>query len=308
MNTLVVGLDVGATHVRALASRGGERLAEARLAWPAALGAEAELALVIELARDVARRAGAPARAVGLACAALCDSDGRVVSWPNRPSWVGLPLRARLAERLRAPVQVEDDANAAALGEWRLGAGRAYRSGLVVAVGTGVGAGLVLDGRLWRGSNGWAGELGHVIAVPGGPACGCGRRGCVQALASGRALERTARAHDLTRGADVGAAAAGGAAWALEALRECGLQLGLAAANAVTLLDLDAVIVGGALGLSGAPFWPALAQSFDEHVLPVGTRRVALERAQLGDDAALLGAVGLALDALASGRGAEAAA
>jgi glucokinase len=226
----------------------------------------------------------------------LCDADGVVVAWPNRPAWRGQPVRARLEARLAVPVRVEDDANAAALGEFRLGAGRGRRHGLVMTVGTGVGAGLVLDGRLHSGRNGWAGEIGHTVVQPGGPECACGRRGCLQALASGRALERAGAEHGLASGAEVGAAAARGEAWACEALEACGRWLGLAAANAATLLDLEVVVVGGALGQLGAPLWPALESSFGSALGYNALRRVALERAQLGESAGLLGALGLALD------------
>lgn len=295
---LVLGLDVGATRVRAAAARGFEVLVTHSAEWPSGLSPEAEADFVADTALRALREAGPGARAcaAGAALAALTDEDGRVVAWPNRPSWAGLAIRPLLEARLGLPVRVEDDANAAALGEWRLGNGRGYASGLVMTVGSGVGAGLVLDGRLWRGRHGWAGELGHVIVQPGGPHCACGRRGCVQALACGRVLDRQAREHGLASGEDAAAAAERGEAWAREALAECGRWLGLAAANAVTLLDLEAVVVGGALGRLGAPFWPALEASLRAHVPQADARGVALLRAALGDGAGLVGAIGLALE------------
>ena len=295
---LVLGLDVGATRVRAAAARGFEILVTRSATWPAGLTPEAEADFVADTALRALHEAapGAYACAAGVALAALTDDDGRVVAWPNRPNWAGLPLRARLEARLGLTVRVEDDANAAALGEWRLGNGRGYTSGLVMTVGTGVGAGLVLDGQLWRGRHGWAGELGHVIVQPGGPECACGRRGCVQALASGRGLDRLAREHGLGGGEDLAAAAERGETWAHEALVECGRWLGLGAANAVTLLDLEVVIVGGALGRLGAPFWPALEASLHANLPQPEARGVALLRALLGAGAGLVGALGLALE------------
>lgn len=250
--------------------------------------AEAALALVRE------ENLKLPVRAAGVSAAALLDQTGTVVQWPNRPAWRGLGLRKLLQEHLGMQIVIEDDANAAALAEAVLGAGQRYQDLLVMTVGTGVGAGLILNKSLFSGRNGWAGELGHLIMQRDGPACPCGKRGCLQMLASGRTLERIAAARGLNGAEAVTEAAGRGETWAVEALAESGRWLGLAAANVVDLLDLQAVIVGGGLSVLGPPWWSSLEETCQSSLINAAHKQVALHRAALGDTAGLLGAVLLA--------------
>jgi glucokinase len=293
---VVLGLDVGGTRVRAGLAQGEAVLRSADVSWPEGLAARQEAELVAELGLSLVRQSGMASslRAAGVALAALSDREGCVVEWPNRPGWKGLAFRSLMEERLQVPTVVEDDANAAALAEWTLGRGQGFRHGLVVMVGTGVGAGFILDGRLHHGHHGWAGELGHMVVLPDGPACGCGRRGCLQTLASGRALERRARAHGLASGADIECAAAKGEAWALEAMGEAASWLGLAVANAVNLLDLEAVIVGGGVSALGEGWWGPFERTLRGQLMNAATRSLAVMRAALPETAGLLGALGLA--------------
>jgi glucokinase len=292
----VIGLDVGGTRVRAALAHGEVVLLTADVPWPDGLAPQEELELVAEVALSLVDQSGMASslRAAGVALAALTDREGRVVEWPNRPGWKGLPFRALMEERLQVPTVVEDDANAAALAEWTLGRGQGFRHGLVLMVGTGVGAGLILDGRLYHGQNGWAGEIGHMVVQPEGPACPCGRQGCVQVLASGRALDRRARAEGLASGADVELAAAKGEPWALEALAECAGWLALAAANAVNLLDLEAVIVGGGVSALGEAWWGPFERRLRGQLMNAGSRSLAVLRAALPETAGVFGAIGLA--------------
>ncbi|HYP25627.1 MAG TPA: ROK family protein [Blastocatellia bacterium] len=294
-----LGLDIGGTRVRAALGSGlnvGPTLSDE---WPDGLSPESAVGFIADLASGLISESGAAGtvRACGVSLAALTNKQGEVVSWPNHPDWRGLPFESMLGSRLGLPLVIEDDANAAALAEAKLGAGRDYRNLLVMMAGTGVGAGLILRGRLFRGSNGWAGELGHQIVLPGGPECACGHRGCLQLVASGRALERAAAEHGLPGAAALSEAAARGEVFALEALADCGRWLGLAAANVVNLLDLEAVIVGGGLSKLGAPLWPALEGALRTNLLVQSHRSVALHQAALPDDAGVRGAILLAQDA-----------
>jgi glucokinase len=291
----VLALDIGGTQVRAALVSGATVLLSAARGWPDQTSPEAEVGFVADLAGGLLRQSAAgPVSRAGVALAALTDRQGQVVLWPNRPAWRGLPFRALLQQMLGLPVAVADDANAAALAEWRFGAGRSYRHGLVAMVGTGVGAGLILDGALFQGGHGWAGELGHMVMLADGPLCGCGRRGCLQALASGRALEQHARALGLPDVASLDAAAAQGDAAASEAIQRSGRWLGLAFANLVNLLDLEAIIVGGGLSALGPLWWAALRDTLDAGVLNPDQRSVALRKAVLPDTAGLIGAAALA--------------
>jgi glucokinase len=292
----VLGLDVGGTRIRAALAHGEAVLLTADVPWPQGLAPRQELGLVADIALSLVSQSGMASslRAAGVALAALTDREGCVIEWPNRPGWKGLAFRALMEERLQVPTVVEDDANAAALAEWTLGRGRGFRHGLVLMVGTGVGAGLILDGRLYHGHHGWAGEIGHMVVQPEGPACGCGRRGCVQSLASGRALERWARTQGLASGADVELAAAKGEAWALEALADAASWLGLGVANAVNLLDREAVIVGGGVSALGEAWWGPFERALRGHLMNAETRSLAVLRAALPETAGLFGALGLA--------------
>jgi glucokinase len=294
----LLALDIGGTQVRAALVRGGKILAHRTTTWPSGLSSTEEVSLVADFSVSLLNQKddaqAGPVAAVGVALAALTNAAGDVVSWPNRPAWSGLPFQALLQARLGLPVVVEDDANAAALAEWAFGAGHSYQHLLVMMVGTGVGAGLILNGTLFRGRHGWAGELGHLIVDAEGPACPCGNRGCLQMLASGRALERLAAERGLPGAVAVTSAAEQGEAWALEALTTSGRWLGLAAANVVNLLDLEAVIIGGGLSGLGPPWWSTLDETLYAHLLNVNHRTVALHRAVLPDTAGLLGAAYLA--------------
>ncbi|HEY9403588.1 MAG TPA: ROK family protein [Pyrinomonadaceae bacterium] len=290
----LLGLDIGGTNFRAALAVGSEIVNSRAAAWPPDLSPEREVELIADTASEIVREAGldSPLAGVGVSLAALVDERGVVVQWPNRPAWRGLAFKALLEKRLAAPVWIEDDANAAALAEATLGAGRDYRDVLVLMIGTGVGAGLILNEQLFRGRNGWAGELGHVVMLPGGPSCSCGKQGCLQMLCSGRALERVAKMRGLRGAEEVTAAAGRGESWALDTLAESGRWLGLAAANVSELLDLEAVIVGGGLsGLLGAAWWTALEETLVGNLLNARHRRIALLRTELSDTAGLLGAL-----------------
>lgn len=290
----VVSLDIGGSLARAALVVGAEARAYAQAAWPPGLTPAEEAGFAATLARRVVPAEGAtPPRAVGVALAALTDRAGRVAAWPNRPQWQGLPFGAMLEAELGLPVVIEDDANAAAVGEWIYGAGRGYRHVAVMMVGTGIGAGIILDGRLVRGTHGWAGEAGHITLAPDGPRCVCGRAGCLQALASGRALDQLAARHGLADAAALAAAAANGDPWAVAAVRAHGAWLGVAAATLVNLLDLEAVVIGGGLSRLGALWWQAVADALRDHTLYADQRNVALHRATLAQSG-ILGAACLA--------------
>jgi glucokinase len=294
---LLCALDIGGSYVRVMLTAGEEIVRHQQSSWPDNLAPRDEVKFVADLALALLAPAPPPA-AVGVSLAALLDEQGVVVQWPNRPGWRGLAVKQILEARLDAPVTIEDDANAAALGEHRFGAGRGYRDLLVIMAGTGIGAGLILDGVLVRGRHGWAGELGHLILLPDGPACSCGRNGCLQALASGRALDRAAAERGLAGAPAVNQAAARGERWASEVVAACASWLGLAAANVATLLDLELVVVGGGLRALGSAWWTTMESSLHANGLNSDHHRVELRPTQLDDRAGLLGAGILAAESI----------
>lgn len=294
--TAVIGIDIGGTWIRVALANESQIIATETTHWPVNLSPAEEVDFIAEFAQSLVSKNQKTddVVAVGVSLAALVDNDGIVVAWPNRSKWRALPFKNLLEARLGLPLIVEDDANAAAIGEWRFGAGRGYQHLMVMMVGTGVGCGLILNHTLFRGKTGWAGELGHLVILPDGIDCSCGHRGCLQTIASGRALERVALAHNLSGQIGFVNAAQEGQAWALDQLAICGQWLGLAAANVVNLLDLEAVVVGGGFSSASSVWWDALTETFYRNILNQDHRRAHLHKTALSGTAGLMGATTLA--------------
>jgi glucokinase len=295
-----VAVDLGGTWLRAgLVSPAGELLASRRIATPADGRPGPVLDAIAELTRQlIAGRAPADAL-VGLGVAApgpLDPATGVVYSPPNLADWGAFPLVDELQARLRLPVWAHNDANLAALGEAHRGAGRGTKVLVYLTVSTGVGGGIVLDGRIFEGAAGLAGELGHVIVAADSPwHCNAGHRGCLEALASGTAIaHRAAVAARPSNGEWTARAVAeralAGEAWAAALFAAAGRALGLAIGSFVNVLDPGRVVLGGGL-MAAADLWlPDLHAALAEVVMVPERRAVTVARAALGDDAGLVGA------------------
>lgn len=306
--TGTVGVDIGGTKVLAVAA-GGERFV--RRSTPR--GGEA----CVDAVCDVVAELGG-AKAVGVGVAGLVDRDGVLRVGPNLPGVVGFPFRAALAERLDVPVVVDNDATTATWAEHQVGAARGADDVVLVTLGTGIGGGQVCGGVLQRGTNGFAGEPGHMVVDPSGPACPCGRRGCWERFASGSGLGRLGRDAaaagtaarvvalaggdpEAVRGEHVTMAAAEGDAGARAILADFGWWVALGIANLVNVLDPEVVVVGGGLAEAGELLLEPVRRHFDDLVLASPHRPpVRIVAAALGERA---GAVGAALLAGAQGPG-----
>jgi glucokinase len=235
-------------------------------------------------------------------------ADGVVVKAPNVPCLDGFRLTAALESELQYPVTIENDANAAALGELWRGAGRGYRTLICVTLGTGVGGGIILDGKLWRGVDGSAAEIGHIGVDPfAGVPCMCGSRGCLEVYASATAIVRMTRearprypnsllhnTEELTSEKVYDAGMAGDEL-AIEVFRRMGVYLGIGLASLINILNPEVVVIGGGLSNGWALFEKHMHQQVLERAFPIPARRVKIVRAECGDDAGLLGAASLAL-------------
>jgi glucokinase len=256
--------------------------------------------------------AGVAAIGVGVA-GSVHQPDGRVV-FASNVTYHPPEVKAAVSSRFRLPVVVDNDANAACWAERTFGAGRGCDEMVMVAVGTGIGGGIVTGGRLFRGSHGYAGEIGHMTIVDGGPLCGCGQHGCVEALASGSAIARMAReaiarAEDSIllelagdkpsriTGALVTEAARADDEVAIDVLARAGRALGVCFANLTNLLDPELIVIGGGAAEAG---WFLTEPARLELVRRVADRREPPELvvARLGGDAGMVGAASLALEAL----------
>lgn len=305
-----IGVDLGGTNVRlALVGDAGIVGPRTRHATEVARGRDHVLGRLGEAILGLARGlpAGRKVAGVGIGVPGVIDhAAGAVVASANFPGWRDVPVAAELARLTGLPVVVENDANAAAVGERRYGAGRPFDSFVLLTLGTGIGSGIILDGRLWRGAHGMAGEAGHVTidssetAVP----CGCGNRGCAERYASATAVARMAHEAGLPAGLDAAAVARLAASGegpesetAREIYRRAGRALGVLCASLINILNPHAILVGG--GMSEA--WDLLEPPLRAEVLarahrPMGEMTV-LARAALGDDAGILGAADLVLRA-----------
>ena len=309
---LTIGVDVGGTKVAAgVVDEAGSILARTRRATPSASPADVE-DVIADCVQDL--RAGRDIEAVGIGAAGFIDADrSRVLLAPNL-SWRDEPLRDAVAARVGLPVVVENDANAAAWGEHRFGAGRGEPDLVVVTVGTGIGGGIVMDRRLHRGRFGIAAEFGHLQVVPGGRRCGCGQSGCWEQYCSGRALLREAREIADVRRAygarllelgegrpeglkavDVTQAAQEGDPAARECFEVVGGWLGQGLADLSAVLDPGAFVIGGGVADAGELLLEPARRAFAERLTGTGWRPHAQIRpAQLGNDAGLVGAADLA--------------
>jgi glucokinase len=255
--------------------------------------------------------------AVGIGAAGFVDVTRTVVMFSPHLDWRREPLRARVAERVRLPVVVDNDANAAALAECRFGAGRGHRFVLCVTLGTGIGGALVLDNRVYRGANGMAGEFGHMQVVPEGHWCECGNRGCWEQYASGNALVRDARelvrssspmAHHLRElvdgdvealeGPQITQAAQEGDPLSIELLADVGRWLGVGLAGMAAAFDPGRIIVGGGVSEAGDLLLGPTRQAFSRSLTGRGHRtEPVIAQAELGPSAGFIGAADMARSA-----------
>ncbi|MCC6606860.1 MAG: ROK family protein [Anaerolineae bacterium] len=235
---------------------------------------------------------------IGISFGGPVDYQSGVVRLSHHvPGWENVPIQQLFADAFHAPTWVDNDANVAALGEWRFGAGRGVADLLYVTVSTGVGGGWILDGRPYRGATGMAGEIGHTVVDPNGPLCLCGKQGCVERLASGPymahdvALARGLPPEEVT-GQLVAEWAAAGEATAVAILERGARGLGVGLGNAANLLNPSRIVLGGGVTKSGERWWQWVREAAQLTALP--EVKFDVVPAQLSDDAPLWGAVALA--------------
>jgi glucokinase len=313
-NKYLGAVDLGASKILSVIAQGdGRRLSEDRQPTSAEEGPEVVLERIVGSLEGALVKAGlqqGDLAAVGICSPGPCDIDAGVLSSaPNLPGWRDVPICRYLEERLGVPARLENDANAAALGEHVYGAGRGCRHLIYITVSTGIGGGLIIDGRLYRGATGVAGELGHMTIEPDGPLCGCGNRGCLEALASGTAiaargeelvaqggsalLARLAQeqgdltAETVSRAADQGDIACQGI------IRRAGCYLGVGLASYVNIFNPEVIIIGGGLAKAGELLLGPARAEMAARAMQEALKAVQLKPAELGDYAGVMGMVAL---------------
>jgi glucokinase len=318
--TLAIGVDVGGTKVAAgVVGDDGQIIAKLRRSTPAASPPRTEQTIADVVTELLASH---QVEAIGIGAAGFVDGDRTAILFAPNLAWRDEPLKQRVEERTGREVVVENDANASAWAEARFGAARGYQDVMLVAVGTGIGAAIIIGGELYRGRWGIAGEPGHVRVVPEGRLCGCGNRGCWEQYASGSAL--VAEAREFARRTPEGAirllqlgggtpegiggpvitqAAAEGDPAALRCFETVGGWLGQGLADLAAILDPACFVIGGGVSEAGDLLLDPARAAFERAMAGRGYRPLAeIRAAQLGEDAGIVGAADLARQAMAAAK------
>jgi len=338
MSNFSIGVDLGGTNLRIAAVDGqGNLMEKVTLATRTVLGRDQVLNEMCGAIRRVSDKykASATLLGVGIGVPGIIDMDtGMMREPPNLPGWADYPVRAEIEKRLGAPVILENDANVAALGEKWLGAGRNVADMAMLTLGTGVGGGVILGGKIWHGITGMAGEFGHMTGEPEGQPCGCGNRGCLEQYASATAVVRMAQeaiasgdAPGLAQAADsdvefsaqeIYRLAIQGDEGARRIFRRAGRALGISLATLINGLNLEMYVIGGGVSSAWEAFSPAIFAELRQRCMvyvatapadPLGSssgasgqvepragRKTIITRALLGSDAGLYGAARLPIE------------
>jgi glucokinase len=298
----MIGIDIGGPAIKVgLVSAGGTITKSGKIPTEPEKGPEAaaERALQWFAEQGISSEESG---AAGVACAGLIDKEnGKIITSPNLQDWEGAPLADIFAARLSLPVTVENDASAAAYGEYRAGAGRGTKDFACITLGTGVGGGLVIDGRLHGGFRGLAGEIGHTIVMIDGPQCSCGNRGCLEALVgAGYIVERARRELESDAGSllhgieplavkDISQAASKGDRLAVGVLRRTGFYLGVGLCNLIHVLGPEVIAIGGGVAGAGDLILRPARETIREYAMHEVLTDIGVVAAELGNNAALIG-------------------
>jgi glucokinase len=312
---LYASVDLGGTKIAgALATGEGQILVEETIPTHSHEGPEAVLTRIHTLVNALSGRIGARPAALGIGAPGLVDLKHGVTRFlPNLPTqWRDVPVRERLAPHIECPIYVLNDARIATLGELTFGHGQTADTMAFFTLGTGIGGGIVVDGRLRLGPLGAAGELGHQTILPDGPRCGCGNVGCLETLASGPAITaqgvwlmacgRAPRLYEMVDGdagritpKEMALAAEAGDTEVRDALVRAATYLGIGIANVVTVLHPELVVLGGGVAEIGPLLFETVRETVRQRVGMFPTDDVRIERSRLGANAGLLGGIALAM-------------
>lgn len=320
MSQLAIAVDIGGTNTRAaLIDHEGTTLARVSIPTRPLEGAASGFRRIAAAIRQVVGATPLSAiTGIGIGAPGMIDAARGLLHFaPNLPGWIDVPLTGEMARLFGLPAVAGNDANLAALGEYRFGAGRGSRHMIYMTISTGIGGGVISDGRLFVGARGFAGEIGHCTIDINGPRCGCGNIGCLEALAAGPAIARAARAAlaggapstllrlaqgqpEAISGETIAEAAALGDALALRLIDQAGVYIGIGLVNLIHCFDTELFVLGGGVTNLGEPLFDAIRRTVNERAIPIMRRDARIVRAALGDDVGLLGAAALVFAALSS--------
>jgi glucokinase len=309
---IVLAADLGGTNLRMAAiDRDGRILYRSKRETPRADSADEIVRAIVESAAECRENSfGFHIKAISAAVPATVDAGrGLIVTAPNLPALNDFPIVEALEKELGYEAILENDANAAALGENWLGASKDVKNSIFLTLGTGVGGGIITDGRILRGAGGMAGEIGHLSVEANGAPCRCGSFGCVEQYASASAIVRLARelaaeypesslpGNDRLTAFDIFEAGTSGDELALEVFRRMGFYLGVAVTSLINVLNPEIVVIGGGASAGWDLFMPHMRETICRRAYGGQKEQARILRGQLGDDAGILGAARLAFEA-----------
>jgi glucokinase len=309
---LALTIDIGGTQSRVALIDGRSQIIK-RASVPTE-SREGHKVVIEEIRKLVSQREFGRVAGIGISIAGLLKLDtGTLVYSPNMPGWVNVPIKQIFSDEFHLPVYVSNDASLAALGEHRYGAAKGLDNFIYITVSTGIGGGMVLDGRLYLGADGYAGEVGHMTIDPDGPVCSCGMRGCFEAMASGTAIARDAKERiaacttsmisemvggDLEKitAATVEQAARQGDGLAKDLMYQAAVNLGIGLSSLIIIFNPDAVVVGGGVTKSNELIFEPARKVVAKRAVCYLRRDVPILKAVLKDNVGLIGAAAMVFD------------
>jgi len=294
---MIIGIDLGGTKIlTGVADKNGRVLSSVKLDTQARLGPKIVINNIVRSVYLALNQAGVPLSKIskiGVGAPGPIIKESIIVSPPNLPGWKKVDLRAILKRKFGKPVVVENDANAAALAEHLFGAGKKAGNMMYITISTGIGGGIILNNKLYRGSYGTAGEIGHMVVIADGPKCKCGNYGCLEAVSSGPAIAKEAGTKDAILAA---IAARKGNKRAKNAIIRAGKYAGIGIANAHNLLDLDLVVIGGGIANMGGLIFNPIRMWGKACSMKVTRGRLKIVPARLKRNVGLMGAIAICLN------------
>ena len=318
----ILGIDIGGTKLAVgVSTTDGKLIAHERIPTQSEEGPQRTLARLIEICQRVIKQANVKVNAAGIGCVGPLDQKtGYVINPVNLKGWRQVPLVETIKKGLGIPVFLDNDANAAALGEHRFGAGRGVNNMVYLTISTGIGGGIIANNRLYQGENGNAGELGHVSVNFAGRKCGCGNIGCIETYASGTALAVRAREQILSNpnrkdaqillqlcnynsdhitGQMIVEAVQKGDEFASEIWQEALIALGMFMASVIHIFNPRKIVIGGGISNAGDILFDPLRMEIRKHAIPAMASVCEIVKAELGDQVGVLGAVAVGMDGFA---------
>ncbi|QRG70182.1 ROK family protein [Brevibacillus choshinensis] len=311
-NEYAIGLDLGGTKILAgLVDSEGRVVSQKQLPTSSEDGEKAVISRVLAAIEAVMLEVSVDRnqiRGVGIASAGVIDSAKKEVIFASNLGWRDVPIGNLIQERFDLPASLMNDANASAVAEWMWGAGKGTQNMIYVTVSTGVGAGIICNGRLLLGHDGSAGEFGHISIDWNGPICSCGNRGCLENYASGTAIENVARARMVSKESSlsgslsegesltakqIGEAALQGDPFSIDILKQAGFYLGIGATSLIHLFNPEMIVFGGGVMNAAPVILEEIEKSLKERCIPGLASQVRVELNQLGIESGVMGAAGL---------------